>query len=124
MRAKTNSPSPAQRQFFDAARLRLLHNGESIYGTRSVPFPRGPWGAATYNGDTIYVHVLDPNLDTVTLTPLGKKITGSSLLTGGTATVKQTEQSIEIPVPKADRQEIDTIVVLKLDGAAVQGKKG
>jgi hypothetical protein len=27
-------------------------------------------------------------------------------------------------VPKADRQEIDTIVVLKLDGAAVQGKKG
>ena len=64
------------------------------------------------------MHILDANLDTVTLPPLAGKIVGSSVLTGGTATVKQTEKSIEIAVPKADRQEIDTIVALKLDGPA------
>ncbi|MFZ1935806.1 MAG: alpha-L-fucosidase [Thermoguttaceae bacterium] len=96
----------------------LAKYGESIYGTRGRPFPRGAWGAATYKGDTVYVHILDANLDTVTLPPLAGKIVGSSVLTGGTATVKQTEKSIEIAVPKADRQEIDTIVALKLDGPA------
>ena len=50
------------------------------------------------------------------LPPLKQKIVGSSVLTGGTATVKQTAEAIEVSVPKADRQEIDTIVVLKLDG--------
>ena len=37
------------------------------------------------------------------------------VLTGGTATVKQDADSVEISVPKDDRQEIDTIVVLKLE---------
>jgi alpha-L-fucosidase len=97
--------------------------GESIYGTRGGPFPRGPWGAATYKGDTVYVHILDANLDTVTLPRLAGKIIGSSVLTGGTATVNQTEKSIEIAVPKADRQEIDTIVVLKLDGPVAPVKQ-
>ncbi len=90
--------------------------GESIYGTRGGPFPRGNWGAATCKGDTIYIHILDPKLETVTLPPIEKKIVASSVLTGGTATVKQTQQSITVAVPENDRQEIDTIVVLKLAG--------
>jgi alpha-L-fucosidase len=94
----------------------LARYGESIYGTRGGPFARGNWGAATHKGNTIYVHILDPNLDVVKLSPLPNKIVGSSLLTGGTATVKQTDRSIEISVPKADRREIDTIVVLRLEG--------
>jgi len=93
----------------------LQKYGESVYGTRGGPFPRADWGGATYKGDTIYLHVLDPNLETLKLPPIAKKIVGSSVLTGGTATVKQTAESIEISVPKADRQEIDTIVVLKLN---------
>ena len=44
----------------------------------------------------------------------------SSVLTGGTATVKQTEAGLEIAVPKVDRQEIDTIVVLELDRPAIE----
>jgi len=93
----------------------LQKYGESVYGTRGGPFPRADWGGATYKGDTIYLHVLDPNLETLKLPPIAKKIVGNSVLTGGTATVKQTAESIEISVPKADRQEIDTIVVLKLN---------
>ena len=98
----------------------LKKYGESIYGTRGGPFPPGAWGASTYKGNTIYVHVLNPALDTVTLPAIQKKIIASSVLTGGTVKVEQTDQAIKVSVPKADRQQIDTIVVLKLDGPAGQ----
>lgn len=39
---------------------------------------------------------------------------GSHVLKGGSASVKQTDQAIEISVPKTDRQDLDTIVVLTL----------
>jgi alpha-L-fucosidase len=101
----------------------LAKYGESIYGTRGGPFERGTWGAATCRSDTIYLHLLDPNLDVVKLPPLKRKIIGSSALTGGTPTVKQTAAAVEVSLPKADRQEIDTIVVLKLDHQAIDAKK-
>jgi alpha-L-fucosidase len=93
----------------------LAKHGASIYGTRGGPWKPDKWGAATHKGNTAFVHVLDPKLDTVRLPAIKKKIVGSSVLTGGTATVKQTDQAIEIVVPKADRREIDTIVVLTLE---------
>jgi alpha-L-fucosidase len=92
--------------------------GESIYGTRGGPFPRAAWGAATHKDDTIYLHIVDPKLDTLKLPAIKQKIVSSSVLTGGTATVKQSDDGIEVSVPKSDRQDIDTIVVLKLDGPA------
>ncbi len=98
----------------------LEKHGESIYATRGGPFRRGAWGTATCRGNTIYLHILNPALDTVHLPPIEKKIVASSVLTGGTVAVKQTSQSIEISVPKAHRKEIDTIVVLKLDAPAVE----
>ena len=94
----------------------LAKHGASIYGTRGGPWKPDKWGAATHKGNTAFVHVLDPKLDTVRLPAIKKKIVGSSVLTGGTATVKQTDQAIEISVPQADRREVDTIVVLVLEG--------
>jgi alpha-L-fucosidase len=94
----------------------LAKHGASIYGTRGGPWKPDKWGAATHKGNTAFIHILDPKLDTVTLPAMKKRIVGSSVLTGGTATVKQTDQAIEIVVPKADRREIDTIVVLTLEG--------
>jgi len=98
----------------------LKKYGESIYDTRGGPFPTGPWGVSTYRKDTIYVHILDPALESVALPPIPKKITAGSVLTGGTVAVKQGNESITISVPKADRQQIDTIVVLKLDGPVAE----
>ena len=40
------------------------------------------------------------------------------MLTGGTATVKQSDQGIEVSVPEDQRDPIDTIVKLELDGPA------
>lgn len=102
----------------------LAEHGESIYDTRGGPFRRGSWGTATHRESTVYLHLLDPELDTVVLPPIEKKILSSRVLTGGSATVRQTDESIEITVPEADRREIDTIVVLQLDGPAAEANPG
>ncbi|MBL7222954.1 MAG: alpha-L-fucosidase [Candidatus Brocadiae bacterium] len=96
----------------------LRQYGESIYATRGGPFRPGPWGAATCRGNTVYVHLLASTGEAVALPPLPRKIVSTSVLTGGTAKVTQTDESITIAVPKAHRQPIDTIVVLQLDGPA------
>jgi alpha-L-fucosidase len=96
----------------------LKKYGQSIYGTRGGPFKPGPWGASTHKGSTIYVHVLNWSGEQLILPPIPMKIVANSVLTGGTANVKQTDEAIEISVPKAYRQEIDTIVKLQLDGPA------
>jgi hypothetical protein len=58
--------------------------------------------------------------DAITLPNISKRITGSKVLTGGTADVKQTDAGVTISVPAADRQEIDTIIKLELDGPALE----
>lgn len=93
----------------------LAKYGESIYGTRGGPFSRTDSLAATYRDNKVYLHLLDPGVDSVKLPGLSAKIVSSSVLTGGTAEVRQLSDSIEVAVPKADRAEIDTIVVLTFD---------
>jgi len=100
----------------------LAKCGESIYGTRGGPFKPNKQIASTRKGNTIYVHVLKWEGDAVVLPPLPKKIVGHTALTGGAAEVKQDQNAITIRVPPADRQEIDTIVKLELDGPALDLK--
>jgi alpha-L-fucosidase len=45
-----------------------------------------------------------------------------ALLTGGTVDVRQTERGIEIRVPEEDRDPLDTIIALELDGPAAELK--
>jgi alpha-L-fucosidase len=96
----------------------LKKYGQTIYGTRGGPFRPGAWGASTNKGNTIYVHVLDWTEENLTLPAIPKKIVESNVLTGGKASIKQTGETIEISVPKAYRQELDTIIELQLDGPA------
>ncbi len=96
----------------------LMKYGQSIYASRGGPFKPGSWGASTYKDNTIYIHVLNWQEDTLTLPAIPKNIIASFVMTGGTATVQQTNKAIKISVPKSYRQDIDTIIVLKLDGPA------
>ncbi len=96
----------------------LRQYGESIYGTRGGPYMPGPWGASTSKDNRVYIHVLDWPEDGLVLPPLPKKIVANSLLTGGAVTVSQAEDGVRIEVAKTDRQPIDTIVALDLDGLA------
>ncbi len=108
---------PQQAERFREIGRWLKQYGQSIYGTRGGPF----WGMGcltTRKDNTIYLHVLKWHGDVVTLPPMARKIVSSSVLTGGTATVEQTDEWIDVSVPPEHRQELDTIVVLELDGPA------
>jgi alpha-L-fucosidase len=94
--------------------------GETIYGTRGGPFKPTKSFASTRKGNTIFVHVFRWDGDALSLPAIPKRITSSSLLGGGKADVKQTNEGIAIRVPPSDRKEIDTIVKLELDGPALE----
>ena len=48
----------------------------------------------------IYLHILDPRADTRETAAIEKKIVGHRVLTGGTATVRQTRRASRSPCPK------------------------
>jgi alpha-L-fucosidase len=96
----------------------LEANGRSIYGTRGGPFKPGAWGASTRRGNSIFVHVFRWPEETLVLPPIGKKIVSWNVLTGGGAEVKQDTRGIRIVVPKESRQDVDTLIEIKLDGPA------
>jgi alpha-L-fucosidase len=93
--------------------------GQSIYATRGGPYKPTKHLVSTRKDNTIFVHILAWPNDVVMLPALPAKIVESSLLGGGHVDVTQADDGIEITVPKADRQSIDTIVVLQLDKPAI-----
>ncbi|MHC1768113.1 MAG: DUF4838 domain-containing protein [Verrucomicrobiia bacterium] len=91
----------------------------SICGTRGGPFKPGAWGASTCRDRTVYLHVLDwGGKETLLLPAIEPKVLRASVLSGGDATVKQTDAGLELTVPAAHRQELDTVIVLTLDQSA------
>ena len=111
----------------------LKKYGETIYGTRGGPFISAEWGGATCRGNKIYLHLLRWSgvrekgggreawsIDKLLrLPPLAQKIAASKVLSGGKATVTQTDDGIEIQVHKEFRDPIDTIIELTLDEPVV-----
>jgi len=109
---------PRQAERFREIGRWLNAYGESVYDTRGGPFRSADWGGATHRGDTIYVHVLAWPEQGLTLPPIPLKIVASLVVTGGAASVTQRDDGIALNVPPGDRQELDTIIALKLDGPA------
>jgi alpha-L-fucosidase len=106
-----------------AGRLReigawLDKHGESIYDTRGGPFLPGAWGASTHRGNTIYVHVLKWSGDKLALPAIPARVVRASVLGGGQARFEQTARGIELAVPPAARDDMDTVVALQLDSPA------
>ena len=102
----------------------LAKYGESIYDTRGGPFRTSPWGVATYRDNIVYLHILDAGRSAITLPPIEKKIVSSKVLTGGSATVEQTDESITITLDQNARNDVDVIVMLTLDGPAAEANPG
>ena len=94
--------------------------GETIYGTRGGPYMPTKQMASTRKGNTIYVHVLAWSGDSLKLAPIPAKVVKSLAVTGGEAKVEQTDSGIEISLPKANHQTIDTIIALELDKPAIE----
>ncbi|HZI33667.1 MAG TPA: alpha-L-fucosidase, partial [Candidatus Binatia bacterium] len=110
----------------DVSQVERLHEigawlgkyGKSIYSTRGGPFLPGDWGASTYRAKMIYIHVLNWPGDKLVLPAIPAKIIRASVLTGGEVDFSQSDKSIELSVSPAARDEMDTIVALKLDSSA------
>jgi alpha-L-fucosidase len=97
----------------------LVKFGNSIYGTRGGPFLPGAYGVSTYRDKRVYVHVLNwPEGGKLALPALPAKIIGASLLGGGAVSFSQSEQRVEISVPAAGQDSLDTIAVLELEQPA------
>jgi alpha-L-fucosidase len=93
----------------------LAKYGQSIYGTRGGPFKPGPYGASTRKGKTIFLHLWRWSRGSLKLPPIPAKVLHSRVLTGGKAEVHQTPGGLEISLPHADRQSLDTVIALELD---------
>jgi alpha-L-fucosidase len=135
---------PRQVESFKQIGKWLSKYGESIYGTRGGPFlapdmdnrkfgsardrfdlPQGSWwGGSTHKANIVYLHILRWPADTIRLPAIGYRIVEHTVLTGGRATVEQTNDAIELHVPADRRDELDTIVKLVLDGPASNLLKG
>ena len=98
----------------------LSKYGESIYGTRGGPYEPNKGWVSTCRGNDIYLHILNWTGDSLKLPPLGRKIIKGELLTGGKADVKQDADGVTVAVAPSDRQDIDTLVKLELDGPATE----
>jgi arabinogalactan endo-1,4-beta-galactosidase len=112
----TGEIEPRQVEVLKGVGAWLTKYGESIYGTRGGPFHNGQWGGTTYNESTIYVHVLDWLDGPLKLPPLKQKILRSSVLTGGQANIEQNDKGISLGVSKEERDPLDTVIKLELDG--------
>jgi len=105
-----------------AARLRdmgawLRRYGQSIYRTRGGPWRTQSWGGSTYRDETIYLHLLQWPADTLSLPALSQHIARARLLTAdGEVSWAQDSQSVRIFVPQAQRDSIDTIIELTVEG--------
>ena len=53
--------------------------GTSIYGTRGGPVPPQTWGATTQRGETVFVHVLDGSITTLTLPSIGARVASATV---------------------------------------------
>lgn len=100
----------------------LKINGESYYETRGGPYKPGAsnWGASTRKGNRVYLHVMNWPAEKLVLPALGQKIVKSWVMTGGELVLEQSESSISIDVPTFYRKPVDTIVVLELEGSAME----
>ena len=115
----TGEIAPEQANLLKEMGVWLAEYGESIYGTRGGPFKPGDYGVSTRKGNTIYLHICEWTDDVLTLPAIPLKVLRSRVLSGGQADVRQTAAGLQLSVPESDRQPIDTIVALELDGAAL-----
>jgi len=90
--------------------------GETIYSTRKGPIRPQDWGATTLAQDgTVYIHLLDMKDENLLIPTLPGKIKSMVYLDGGEKVkFNETEYGVLLNIPKEKKDDIDTILVLKM----------
>jgi alpha-L-fucosidase len=97
----------------------LSKYGESIYGTRGGPWKPQKAVASTRKGNTVFLHVLRWDGESLVLPDIGRKVKQASLFGGGRAGVTQNDGKLVVGVPPAERDAVDTVIRLELEGSAM-----
>ncbi len=93
----------------------LEQNGASIYDTRGGPIPQKSWGVTTQKGNSIFIHILNPEDSNLLLPDFGKKIKKITRFTDGKkVTFRQDDYGIFIKIPPEVIDNIDTILEIEL----------
>ena len=93
----------------------LESNGETIYGTRGGPITPKSWGVTTEKGNKVYVHILNPEDNTLLIPDFGKKVKSIIMFeTGAKLKYKQDSFGIVVTVPDESFDDTDTILVIDI----------
>lgn len=93
----------------------LKVNGETIYGTKGGPLSAREWGVMTQKGNKVYVHILNWHDETLTIPKLGKKVVSAKLFKDKSSIkFQENDFGVSVMVPKANWDEVDTIVELEV----------
>lgn len=96
-----------------------LH-GQSIYGTRGGPYKPNRKLASTRKDNFIYLHLLTNDNDILELPSLPAKVLEAKVMGSNTvAKVTQSAAAFKVFVPENSRQKPNTVIMLKLDGPAI-----
>ncbi|MDT8433054.1 MAG: alpha-L-fucosidase [Bacteroidales bacterium] len=86
--------------------------GETIYGTRGGPV-EGDWGTTTVKGDHVYVHLLDPSVEQLTIPLQGGKVKSLTLFEDGSKVkFSKGDDHVTFAVPE-HKKMTDFILVLE-----------
>ena len=97
-------------------------NGESIYATTASPFAKLAWGRCTKKlhdgGATLYLHVFEwPEDGRLVVPGLRNKVRSAHILaTSQRMVATPAEEGVLVDVPAVPLDQIDTVVVLEVEG--------
>jgi hypothetical protein len=95
----------------------LAKYGESLYGTQAGPFPPAAWGGSVFKTNTVFLHILDPMTNRVSLPAIPRRLLRSQCPTGREVSVRQDDGGILVTLKPSREPEVpDTIVRLDFDG--------
>lgn len=87
--------------------------GDSIYGTRSTAVPPQPWGVTTHKGNRMFVHIMNPDGNTVTIPYPGNRLKAAKVFaTGEKVSFKRSKDEVILQFAQTPSDEIDYIVEL------------
>lgn len=111
----TGEIEPAQAERLREVGRWLKRYGHTIYGTKGGPFAGWPWGASTYKGDQVFLHVFNWPHDLIRLPAGAGRVVSCAALTGGTPKIRRTAETTVLQLPQKSDDPADTIIALKLN---------
>ncbi len=97
----------------------LAKNGTAIYGTKGGPYKPNKDFATTRKGNKIFLHLFKQDNRVIKLAAIPAfEINKAYFLNGAAVTFEQDESGITINLPATMPDNIDTVVVLELNGDA------